>query len=138
METTYIGQALIQRHEKEHLSCTEFGGGDMDTLNFMNATNIGNADVIDDRRVRDILRSVPGSYDDFVNSTAECMSQDGKLKSMILNLIRIRPEVDSSGVLRALCDFYGFNKPLELVDDDNDDDEMFPGANIDSLRKAAY
>ena len=109
----------------------------MDTMSFMNATNIWNADVIDDGRVRDILRAVPGSYDDFVNSTAECMSQDGKLKSMILNLIRTRPEVDSSGVLRALCDFYGLNKPLELVDD-VDDEEMFSDINTGSLRKVAY
>ena len=106
----------------------------MDTMSFMNTTNIWNEDVIDDERVRDILRAVPGSYDDFVNSTSECMRQDGELKSIILNLIRIRPEVDSSGVLKALCDFYGFNKPLELVDDD----EMFHSVNTGSLKKAAY
>ena len=109
----------------------------MDIMSIMNNANIRNADMIDDGSVRDILRAVPGSYDDLVDSTSECMSQDAKLKSMILNLIRIRPEVDSSGVLKALCDFYGFNNPLELVDD-GDEDEIFPGVNKGRLKKVAY
>ena len=38
----------------------------------------------------------------------------------ILNLLRVSPGADSSDVLKALCDFYGFNKPLGLVDDDEE------------------
>ena len=111
----------------------------MDTIIFTNmAGNMDTVDVISDGSIRDILRSVPGSYDDFVNSTAECMSQDADLRKMILNLLRVRPESDSSDILQELCNFYGFNKPLELVDDDDDDDEFYSGANAGGLRKVAY
>ena len=64
------------------------------------------------------------------------MSQDENLKNMILNLLRVRPGADSSDVLKALCGFFGFNKPLELVD--GDEEEFYSGANADGLRKAAY
>ena len=78
--------------------------------------------MIKDTNIKDILRAVPGSYDDFVNSTAECMSQDEGLRNLIVKLLINKPESNSSDILKVVCDFYGFNRPLELVDDDDEED----------------
>ena len=87
--------------------------------------NINTVDMIDDVSIRDILSAVPGSYDDFVNSTAECMSQDEGLKDLIVKLLINEPESNSSDILKVMCNYYGFNRPLELVDDDDDEEEDF-------------
>lgn len=92
----------------------------------------GGDNMIDDRKIRDILKAVPGSYDDFVYSTAECMNRDEKLKGMILDLLREKPESNSSDVLKELCNFYGYNKPVELVDDDED----YEGTDVGVMREA--
>lgn len=97
------------------------GGDNMNILNLENVVNKdGTVGAKDKNNVMDVLRAVPGSYNDFVNSTADCMSQDKELENLIMELIRTKPESNSSDVLKALCDFYGFNKPLEIVDDDDD------------------
>ena len=103
------------------------GGGNMSLSNIENVLNKDSTvGAIDKISVMDVLRAVPGSYDDFVNSTADCMSQDKELENLIMELIRTKPESNSSDVLKTLCDFYGFNKPLEIVDDD--DDDLYAGA----------
>ena len=137
MEATDSGQALTYRFDIVNDWYTCDGGDEMNTMNYVNTvSDAETVDVINDRSIRDILKAVPGSYDDFVNSTAECMNKDENLRNMILNLLRVSPGADSSDVLKALCDFYGFNKPLELVDDD--EEESFPEANTIGLRKVAY
>ena len=95
----------------------------MCAINFEKAIlDIDTVDMKNDISIKDILRAVPGSYGDFVNSTAECMNQDEELRDLIIEILNNKPESDSSDILKAVCDFYGFNKPLELVDDDDEED----------------
>ena len=102
------------------------GGDGVNMVNPEKAVyNINTVDMIDDVSIRDILSAVPGSYDDFVNSTAECMSQDEGLKNLIVKLLINEPESNSSDILKVMCNYYGFNRPLELVDDDDDEEEDF-------------
>ena len=100
--------------------------------------NINDMDIEEDKKIRDILWAVPKSYEDFVNSTADCMEKDERLKEVIMGLLRTNPESDSSDVLEVLCNYYGFNKPLELVDDD--DDEIFVGTSsrTGGMMRAAF
>lgn len=104
------------------------GGDGVNMVNPKKAVyNINTVDMIDDVSIRDILSAVPGSYDDFVNSTAECMNQDEGLKNLIVKLLINEPESNSSDILKVMCNYYGFNRPLELVDDD-DEDDFYAGA----------
>ena len=57
--------------------------------------------------IREILRALPRSYDDFVESTAECMEEYNDVKVAILDLLRRKPDSTPSDVLKVLCECMG-------------------------------
>ena len=97
-----------------------------------------NMNIDENSALRDMLWAVPKSYEDFVDSTVECMEKDEGLKKVIMRLLQTAPESDSSDVLKVLCNYYGFNKPLELIDDD--EEEMLVGASSGTggIARASY
>ena len=102
------------------------GGDGVNTIDVGKTVhNINTVDIKNDTNIKDILSAVPGSYDDFVNSTAECMGQDEGLKNLIVKLLINEPDSNSSDILKVMCNYYGFNRPLELVDDNDDEEEDF-------------
>lgn len=70
--------------------------------------------------LRNLMESIPDSYDDFVNSTVRWMVRDDKIQSAILAQLRNNPKSDTSDILEVLCDCFGIGEPLELVEDDEE------------------
>ena len=68
--------------------------------------------------LRNLMENIPGSYDDFVNSTVRWMVKDGKIESAIITQLRNNPKSDTSDILEVLCECLGIGEPLELVDDE--------------------
>ena len=67
----------------------------------------------------EILKNVPDSYDDFVNSIIRWMNRDANIRTKILDQLSVNPESTTSDILKVLCDHLGIGEPLELVDDDS-------------------
>lgn len=67
----------------------------------------------------ELLRNVPDSYDDFVNSIIRWMNRDANIRTKILDKLSVNPESTTSDILKVLCDHLGIGEPLELVDDDS-------------------
>lgn len=57
--------------------------------------------------IRNKLRSLPGSYDDFVDSTAECMEQEEDVRIAIMEQLRRKPDSTPSDVLKVMCERLG-------------------------------
>lgn len=68
--------------------------------------------------IRDMLRTVPNSYGDFVDFTAGWMEKDDTIKEAILKLLHDRPESDSGDILEVLCDCLGIGVPLNLIEEE--------------------
>ncbi|MBO4396454.1 MAG: hypothetical protein J5819_08935 [Eubacterium sp.] len=66
---------------------------------------------------KDMLRAVPGSYDDFVNSTSRWMERDDDISRAVLEQMRINPDSDTQDIMRVLWDCLGIGKPVELAED---------------------
>ena len=69
---------------------------------------------------KEILQSLPRSYDDFVRSTNAWMEKDEDIRNAILKHLEENPNSTPSDVLKVLMACLGIdiNKPLELVDDE--------------------
>jgi hypothetical protein len=70
--------------------------------------------------IRALLRAIPRSYDDFVDSTADWMERDPEIKRAILNQLKLYPESTPSDVLKVLWQYLGIGEPLKLVDDEEE------------------
>ena len=68
--------------------------------------------------IREMMMSIPGSYDDFVNCIVRWTNKDEKIKDAILAQMRDFPDSSSSDVLGVLWNCLGIGEPLEIVDDD--------------------
>ena len=66
---------------------------------------------------KDMLRDIPGSYDDFVNSTAHWMEKDEKIRNAIMVRLENYPDSNEQDIMMVLCDCLGIGEPLELIDD---------------------
>ena len=66
----------------------------------------------------ELLRFVPGSYDDFVKDTADWMERDIRIKETILEQFRIKPESNTDDITLVLWNCLGIGEPLELVEDE--------------------
>jgi hypothetical protein len=60
--------------------------------------------------IREMLRALPKSYDDFVNSTAECMEQEEDVRIAVLEQLQRKPDSTPSDVLRVMCECLGMVK----------------------------
>ena len=74
--------------------------------------------------IKDKLRSIPGSYDDFVNSTARWMEHDDNIKNTILKQLDTNPNSTTHDIMTILCHMLGIGEPIELVDEDQYDDGL--------------
>ena len=66
------------------------------------------------------MKSIPGSYDDFVNSMTRWMERDGSIRDAVLEKLRVDPDSDTCDILEVLCDCLGVGEPLELIDDEEE------------------
>ena len=71
------------------------------------------------KEITNLLRSVPGSYDDFVIDTEDWMERDERIKRAILDQIKDNPESDTDDITLVLWNCLGLGEPLEIVDDDD-------------------
>ena len=63
------------------------------------------------------LRSMPRSYDDFVQYVMSCIEDDNYVEQIVLNQLSTSPESNSSDVLKAVHKYLGVGTPLTIVDD---------------------
>lgn len=87
---------------------------------------------------RKILSSVPGSYDDYVNSMARDIRTDEQRK-MIVDFIRKNPELNAGYVLKYYTDHF-WNEEDDYEDDDMlyDDDGNEIGRYGDLVRDGKW
>ena len=77
--------------------------------------------------MREKLASLPYSYDDFVRFTMRCIEQEEGAKEAIDKQFQVKPDSDTNDITKVLVDFLGLGEPLDLVDDD-DEDDFYAGA----------
>ena len=65
-----------------------------------------------------ILEKIPGSYEDFVNDTADWMERDETIRSAILEQLRIKPDSDTDDVTLVLWKCLDIGEPLEIDEDE--------------------
>lgn len=89
--------------------------------------------------IRKKLEAIPGSYDDFVNSTERWMEQDDQIKNSILKQFETDPDSSYADIMNILCERLGIGEPVELVDEDQYESgfDDAPISNEDDVR-AAY
>jgi len=56
--------------------------------------------------IREKLRALPGSYEDFVDSTLECMEQED-VRIAVLEQLQRKPDSTPGDVLKVLCKCLG-------------------------------
>lgn len=66
----------------------------------------------------ELMRGVPDSYDDFVNSMVRWMGRDADIRNNVLEFLDKHPGCTTSDILKVLCDCLGIGDPLELKEDD--------------------
>ena len=66
------------------------------------------------------LSSLPGSYDDFVHFTMECMDRDVIIRNAVMSRLIDVPDSDVNDITQVLCDCLGIGEPLELIDDEDE------------------
>ena len=66
------------------------------------------------------LSSLPGSYDDFVRFTMECMDRDVMIRNSVMSRLLDVPDSDANDITQVLCDCLGIGEPLELIDDEDE------------------
>ena len=67
------------------------------------------------KSIEDTLRSIPRSYDDFVQYVMSCIKDDSYVEKIVLEQISENPASNSSDVLKAVTNYLGINTPLEVV-----------------------
>ena len=89
--------------------------------------------------IKERLKAIPGSYEDFVNSTARWMEQDDEIRTAILRQFEMKPNSSYSDIMNILCEYLGIGESVELVDEDEYEsgyeDAIIPGA---AGMRAAY
>ncbi len=60
--------------------------------------------------IREMLRALPRSYDDFVESTAECMEEYSDVNDAVLEQLRTKPDSTPSDVIKVVCEKLGMIK----------------------------
>ncbi len=60
--------------------------------------------------IREMLKALPRSYDDFVESTAECMEEYKDVNDAVLEQLMIKPDSTPSDVLKVVTEKLGMNK----------------------------
>ena len=70
---------------------------------------------------KETLRSIPNSYEDFVNSVNGWMEENETIKNKVLNQLNSNPKSTPSDVLGVLWECLGIGAPLEIVDDTKDE-----------------
>ena len=68
--------------------------------------------------IRQRLKAIPGSYDDFVDSTARWMDRDAEIRADILKQFEAKPDSSYSDIMDILCRRLGIGKPVEIVEDE--------------------
>ncbi len=69
--------------------------------------------------IRNRLRMVPRSYEDFVNYAAERMEENNDLCDAVLKYMDSNPDANSSDILEVIANNNGLGEPLEIIDDEN-------------------
>lgn len=64
--------------------------------------------------IREMLRALPRSYDDFVESTARCMEEYSDVNDAVLEQLRVKPDSMPSDVLKVVCEKMGMIKSPSL------------------------
>ena len=68
----------------------------------------------------ELMRNIPDSYDDFVNSMTQWMGRDKNIRTKVLDQLDKKPNSTTSDILKVLCDCLGIGDPIELVDDEDE------------------
>ena len=63
--------------------------------------------------IKEMLRALPRSYDDFVESTAECMEEYDDVRDAVMEQLRRNPSSTPSDVLKIVCEKLGMTKSVE-------------------------
>lgn len=71
--------------------------------------------------IRDRLRAVPRSYEDFVNYTFRRIEENDSLRDAVIERLNSDPEANSSDILELVVNFLGLGEPLEIVDVDDEE-----------------
>ena len=67
----------------------------------------------------EIMRSVHGSYDDFVNSMVRWSNRDAGIKDAILEQLRVKPDSNTDDITLVLWKCLEIGEPIEIVDDED-------------------
>ena len=65
-----------------------------------------------------LMQKVPDSYSDFVDCMCRWMKRDSKIRSLILEQLRVKPDSDTQDLMRILWGYLGIGEAVELVDED--------------------
>ena len=57
--------------------------------------------------IRETLRALPRSYDDFVESTAECMEEYSDVNDAVLQRLQENPAPTPSDIIKIVCEKLG-------------------------------
>ena len=68
--------------------------------------------------IRERLRSVPKSYEDFVDYTAIRMEQNEDLRNKVLDYMDSNPNAGTGNILEVVVNYLGVVEPIEIVDDE--------------------
>lgn len=68
----------------------------------------------------ELMRNIPDSYDDFINSMTRWMGRDKNIRTKVLDQLDKKPNSTTSDILKVLCDCLGIGDPIELVDDEDE------------------
>ena len=74
----------------------------------------------DQMDIRERLRSVIGSYEDFVDYTAVRMEKDEELKNKVIDYMDSNPNAGTGSILEVVINHLGIGEPLEIVDDEEE------------------
>ena len=69
--------------------------------------------------IKEMMESVPGSYDDFVNTIVRWTNKDENIKSLIIEHVKNNPNSSTSDILGVLWKSLGIGEPLELIEDED-------------------
>ena len=82
----------------------------------------------------EMMKAVPGSYDDFVRDTARWMDRDENIRKAILEQLQNKPTSDTDDITKVLWGCLGIGEPLVLVDDEETD---IPNMNVGRTKAVA-
>lgn len=69
--------------------------------------------------IKEKLRTLPKSYEDFVVDIAAWMEKDENIKNAVLAQLDRHPESTPSDILKLVCNYLGMTKPMEIIDDED-------------------